>query len=174
MRLDDALRHPTTHAALTDVTPDQHHDRPANTEVSNTSLAIAPLPGGPGVWDIAVPVDARVVMFSLRSNRTITPEGGGKAGVLGIATRSQSEASTASLGGHSIFTEASYNAIFTKVAGAMVLSHKVFSSTGIDVALTDAYLVLTAPDTRVLRTTWTNYGAAVATLNCWGEVQVIG
>jgi hypothetical protein len=174
MRLTKHTEHPNEHAALTDVGVDQHHDRPSNIEVSNTSLTVDPLPGGPGVWDIPVPLDARVVKFSLRSNHACS-EGGGMAGVHGVATRSQLEATTFSLGGHATITTTAYNASYSKKASAANLSHKVFSAAATEsLALTEAYLTLTGPMTRVLRLVWTNYGVVVDTLNCWGEIQVIG
>lgn len=173
MRLRDPLRHAAEHDALTNVGADQHHDQPENIEVSNTTQTIDPLPGGPGVWDISVPLDARVAKFSFRSNHTVA-EGGAKAGVHGIATRSSLETTTFSLGGHGTMTTTAYNACYSKKAAAMNLSHKVFSSGGDDIVLTDAYLYLVSASVRVLRTTWTNYGGSVYTLNCWGEVQIIG
>ena len=159
MRLEDLLAHPTVHAALTNVTSDQHHIRPSSIEIANTTLSVSPLPGGPGVWDIAMPFDAQVVSFSLRSNKTVEMAGA-KAGVTGIATRSPIEATTASLGGHGSLGSTSYNAIYSKVGSALNLSHKVFSAAGDYIALTNAYLTLTGPSTRVLRTEWTNYA-------CW-------
>jgi hypothetical protein len=174
MRLRGHREHPGEHAALTGVGVDQHHGRPSNAEVSNTTLTVDPLPGGPGVWDIPVPLDARVVKFSLRSGHTCS-EGGGKAGVHGVATRSQLEATTFSLGGHGTIATSAYNACYSKRASAMNLSHKVFSAADTEsLALTEAYLTLTGPTTRVLRLVWTNYGTTVDTLNCWGEVQVVG
>lgn len=173
MRLHDPLIHPTEHAALTNVGVDDHHDRPENIEVSNTTLVVPPLPGDPGEWDISVPLDAQVVKFSFRSNRTIA-EGSAKAGVHGVATRSSLEATTFSLGGPTSAAITAYNACYSKKAAALNLSHKIFSAAGDYIALTDAYLTLVDASTRVLRTRWTNYGASNYTLNCWGEVQVIG
>jgi hypothetical protein len=173
MRLQSSVKHPTDHDGLTNVSEDQHHDRPENIEVSNTSLSVYPLPGGPNDWDINVPLNARVVKFSFRSIRT-SGEGGGKSGVTGIATRSSLEATVFSLGGHGSVALTSYNACYSKKASALNLSHKVFSSAGDDIVLTEAYLTLISGSQRVLRTTWTNYGASIKTLNCWGEVQVIG
>lgn len=173
MRLFDPLNHPLEHSVLTNVLEDQHHDRPENIEVANTTLQVYPLPSGPYVWDIAVPLNARVAKFSFRSNRSIA-EGGGKAGVHGIATRSILETTTFSLGGNTSLTITAYNACYSKKASAMNLSHKVFSSGGNYICLTDAYLTLISGTERVLRTTWTNYGAAIYTLNCWGEVQIVG
>lgn len=173
MRLKDSVHHPLDHAGLTNVTADQHHDQPENIEASNTSLQVYPLPGGPDEWDISVPYEANVVLFSLRSNHTCG-EGSSKSGVIGIATRSQFEASTVSLGGHGTISSGAYNASYSKKASALNLSHKIFSSAGDDIALTDAYLYATGPSTRVLRLVFTNYGASLLTLNCWAEIQVIG
>jgi hypothetical protein len=173
MRLYDPLGHPIDHDALTNVGPDDHHDRPENIEIANTTLSVPPLPGDPKAWDISVPFDAQVVKFSLRSNRTIA-EGSAKAGVHGIATRSSLEATTFSLGGETSAAISAYNAAYSKKAAALNLSHKIFSSSGSNIALTDAYLTLIDASTRVLRLVWTNYGASSYTLNCWGEVQVIG
>jgi hypothetical protein len=172
MRLQDYLRHPIAHGSLVGVLPNQHHERPENIEVANTTLSVFPLPGGPSVWDIPVPYEAQVVIFSFRSNHTCS-EGAGKAGVTGVATRSQFDASTVSTGGHGTISTSAYNAVYSKRAAAMNLSHKVFSSVGSYISLTEIYLYETAPLTRVLRTEWTNYGAALYTLNCWGEVAVL-
>lgn len=173
MRLDDNLQHALDHAALINVTPDQHHDQPENIEVSNTSLIVAPLPGGPGEWDISVPLEASVAKFTLVSNRVIA-EGSGKAGVHGIATRSSLEATTFSLGGDTSTTITAYNACYSKKAAALNLSHKIFSSVGDAIVLRDIYLTLIDASTRVLRTSWINYAASNKTLNCWAEVQIIG
>jgi len=165
--------HPLLHADLENIGVDQHHDQPENIEVSNTTLSVAPLPGDPGEWDITVPFEANVVMFSLRGIKTVA-EGGAKSGVIGIATRSQLEASTVSVGGHGSITSGAYNAHYSKKAAAQNLSHKVFDSAGNYISLTNAYLYATGASTRVLRLVWTNYGASYKTLNCWGEVQVLG
>lgn len=172
MRVESSLFHALDHSVYSNVLPSDHHLAPSNVEISNTSLSVDPLPGGPGVWNISVPYDAVAALFQLRSNRTV--ELGAKAGVVGIATRSQLEASTMSVGGDVSITITAYAAIYSKVASAMNLSHKVFSSAGDDIALTDAYLVTTGPSTRVLRLVWTNYGASTKTLNCWGEVGILG
>jgi hypothetical protein len=109
----------------------------------------------------------------LRSNHN-TDLSGAKAGVTGIATRSQFEAATCSLGGHGTLASTSYNAMYSKKASAMYLSHKVFSSTGDGIALTEAYLYETVSGTtRVLRTIWTNISASNKTLNCYGELAVL-
>jgi len=173
MRLIDWLEHPTAHAVLSNVGVDDHHIRPSSVEVSNTTLSVVPVPWGPGQWDIAVPLDAECAIFSFRSIHT-TETAGAKAGVYGIANRSSIEASTASLGGHGTLGSTSYNAIYSKAAAALNLSHKVFDSTGGYIALVNAYLTLTGPSTRVLRTEWSNYSASYKTLNAWGEVGVLG
>jgi hypothetical protein len=173
MKLNDFLKHPLSHDGVSNVSEDQHHEQPENIEVSNTTLSVSPLPGGPGQWDITVPYEANVVMFSFRGIKTVA-EGGGKSGIIGIATRSSLEASTVSLGGHGTISSGAYNASYSKKAAALYLSHKCFDSTGGNLALTDASLVATSGSTRVLRTTWTNFAASYKTLNVWGEVQVIG
>lgn len=173
MRLPDPLESPTLHAALTAIGAEDHHLRPDVVEAVNTSLSVAPLPFGPGQWDIAVPLDALVVLFSIRSAH-LTEQAGGMAGVTGIATRSSLEASTASLGGHGVLASGAYNAIYAKASAALNLSHKVFSSAGADISLSDAYLTLTGPTTRVLRLLWTNYSAGYRTLNAWAEIGVLG
>ena len=173
MRLTDHLEHPLLHAALTDIGVDDHHIRPSNIETSNTSLVVPPLPAGPGVWDIAVPLDALAVVFSMRSI-IVTAEGGAKGGLNGVATRSSTEATTISMSAGWTVPWSPYIAVYSKPAGAMNLSHKMFSSLGDDISLTDAYLTLLNPTTRVLRTQWTNYSAGNRTLNCWVEIQVFG
>ena len=172
MRTEDWLEHPTAHAALSAIGVDQHHIRPSAIEDSETSLSISPPPGDPGEWDIAVPTDAECAIFSLRSIHT-TEQAGGKAGVYGIANRSPIEASTVSLGGHGTLSSSAYNAIYSKAAAAQNLSHKVFDSTGGSIALTNAYLTLTGPSTRVLRTVWTNFSFAYKTLNAWIQIGIL-
>ena len=171
MKLPDFLRHPLNHANLTNILTDQHHLEPQNIEVSNTTQSIEPLPGGPGQWDIPVPFDTNVLTFSFRSNHTVGL-GGAKGGVTGIANRSSLDAATVSHAGSIAVT--SYNAIYAKKAAAQNLSHKIFSAAGDHISLSDAYLTLTGPSTRVFRTVWTNYGASYYTLNVWGEVHIIG
>jgi len=172
VRPEDLLRHPTIHAAISNVTADQHHVAPSNSEVSNTTLSVAPLPFGPGQWDLPVPLSTVAAIFSFRSNRTIELASG-KSGVVGVATRSSLEAATAGLGGHGLITTTAYAHTYAKAAAALYLSAKIFDSTGADIALTDAYLTLTGPSTRVLRTTWTNFAAGYRTLNVWGEILLL-
>jgi len=174
MRLNQPLRHLLSHSAYTNIGVDDHHDRPINIQVSNTVQVIQPLPGGPGVWDISVTLEASVVMFSFRSAHDCEPGAGGKAGVVGIATRNQLDAAAITLGGHGLPATTAYHAAYAKRAAALNLSDKIFSVGGDDIVLTDAYLTLTGPTTRVLRTTWTNYSAGNRTLDVRGQVQVIG
>lgn len=173
MRPQDQLQHPLIHAALSNVLPEQHHMKPDRVVVSNTTLAVPPLPGGPSSWDIAVDFDAVAVIFNLRSVRTVA-EGAGKAGVIGIATRSILEASCASLGGYTSIPISAQNSWYTKPGGSLLLSHKVFDNAGEYIALTDAHLTLTGPTTRVLRLWWTNYAASYKTLDARGLVGVLG
>lgn len=172
MRLEDTLRHPTLHSALSNVTADQHHLTPGNIQTSNTTLSVAPLPFGPGQWDVSIPYDAQAIVFSLRSNRTIELANA-KSGVTGIATRSSLEAATAGLGGHGLIVTTAYAHTYAKAGGALYLSAKIFDSTGSDIALTDAYLTATGPSARVFRTTWTNFAAGYRTLNVWAELLVL-
>lgn len=173
MRLEDELRHAIDHSVYANIGIDDHHIKPSNIEIANTTLTVYPLPAGPYDLDISVPEDTKAVLFQLRSNRTIELANA-KAGVVGIATRSSLQATTASMGGDVSITTTAYAAIYSKVASALNLSHKIFSSAGDDIALTDAYLTLTGPSTRVLRLSWTNYGASIKTLNCWGEAGILG
>lgn len=172
MRLRDFIEHPLVHSAFAGIGVDQHHLRPANQQVSNTTLSIDPLPGGPGVWDITVPFDAQVVVFSLRSAHNCA-EAGGMSGLIGIADRNSLHTTCADFGEHGTFGTTSYNAIYSKLSGAMNLSDKYFSSASDAIVLTDAYLIATGPVTRVLRTVWTNYGALVRTLAVWGQIGVL-
>lgn len=173
MRTQDLLRHALVHSAYSGVGVDDHHVQPTNVEVSNTTLVVPPLPGGPGQWDIPVAFDAQAVMFTFRSNRTVELASA-KAGVIGVATRSSLDASTFSAGGDVSIGTTAYAAIYTKVGAALYLSHKIFDSAGADIALSDVYLAATGPSTRVLRTLWTNFSAGNRTLNVWGEVGVLG
>jgi hypothetical protein len=168
MRPEGILEHPTIHSALTNVLADQHHKTPSGLSVVNTTLSVSPLPGGPGQWDISIPEETIAIRFAFRSVHTTEP--GGTAGLVGIATRSQLEAATASLGGHGTPSTAAYAATYAKAAAALYLSHKIWSNAGLDIALTDAYLTLTGPSTRVFRTTWTNFAAGFRTLSVRGEL----
>jgi len=178
MRLVDPLEHALDHAGYAaSLTVDQHHIKPSNIQVVNTTLVISPLPGGPGQWDIALPFEALAVMFSFRSEH-IVAEGGGMAGVTGVARRDSAyntRTTVASLGGHAqTVGYGSYNCIYSKAASSLHLSHKVFSSGGADIALTDAWIETTGPTTRVLRTWWTNFSAGNKTLWVSGQVAVLG
>lgn len=168
--------HAIAHDAYSNVGVDDHHIQPTNVEVSNTTLVVAPLPGGPGQWDIPVDFNAQAVMFTFRSNRTVELASA-KAGVIGIANRNSLHTATFSAGGDvtvGAIGQTAYGAIYAKAGATLYLSHKIFSSGGSDIALTDCYLVATGPSTRVLRTTWTNFSAGNRTLNCWGQVGVLG
>jgi hypothetical protein len=171
MKLNDFLRHPLQHSALENIQVAQHHLNPQNIEVSNTTQSIEPVPGGPGIWDISVPLDTNLLMFNFRSSLNIM-QGGAQAGVTGIATRLSTEASTFSHSG--TFAANSYNALYSKKAAAQNLSHKIFSSSGDNISLTEAHLVLINSTTRAFRTVWTNYGNDYYTLNVWGQVAIIG
>jgi len=169
----DPLDHPLAHAALTNVTIDQHHIRPSNISVVNTTQSIAPLPGGPDDWDIAIPFDTQVVRLSLRSAWQ-TDDVGGMGGVHVIAGRTAYlQASSFSQGGPSNWRSGGYFGVFAKPASSLDLSHRIFDSSG-KIALTDVYIAQTGPSTRVLRTSWTNYGASYLTLSAYGEVHIMG
>lgn len=173
MRLPDCIEHPLAHSAYA-ILADQHHIKPTSVQIANTTLSVSPLPGGPGVWDIALPFDAQAVIFSLRSNRTIA-EASGKSGLVGVASRLITKTSCASIGGHAdLAGYGAYSCVYSKAGGSVQLSHKIFASDGTDIALTDAWINLTGPTTRVLRTYWTNYGASYKTLDVSGQVAVLG
>lgn len=174
MKLSDLLSHPMSHEPFINVGIDDHHDQPEIIEAVNTSLSVSPLPGGPGVWDIPVPLNAQVVAFSFKAAKATGPGGNGNAGVAGVATRSSIEASALSFADWSQHPIWQLPAFYSKPAASLNLSHKVFTASGEFISLTDIYLTLTGPSTRVLRTEWTNYGFAYYTLNAWGEIAVIG
>lgn len=173
MRLKDQLMHSLIHANYINVGIDDHHDQPENIEVINTTLSVPPLPAGPGVWDIAMPFNASVVLFAFRSPR-IVETSQARAGVTGIATRNMLEAAAASIGGWTSITTASKVAFYSKPGGALNLSHKIFTGSGNYISLSDIWLAQTGPSTRVLRTQWTNYGFFYYTLDVRGEIQVLG
>ncbi len=165
--------HPGGHAGLVNVNANDHHEQPTFVEFSDTTTVIAPMPFGPGTIDIILPWAADVVLFDLRSVRTVG-EGSLKAGVTGITGRSQYfDATCASIGGRGTTAATAYGAIYSKAASALNLSHKVFSSSGADVSLTDAWITTSGPNT-VLRLEFTNYSAGNRTLNVWGTVEVLG
>jgi hypothetical protein len=172
MRPNDLLDQAILHSALTNVLPAQHHLAPYNIETSNTSLSVDPLPGGLGIWDISVDIAAQAVVASMRSVHS-TEMAGAMAGLVGVFNRSSIEAAVSSLGGQGTLITTAYGAIYTKASGSLYLSHKIFDSSGDNIALTDAYLTLTSPSTRVLRTTWTNFSAGTVTLNVWASFLVL-
>lgn len=141
-------------------------------QVSNTALSVSPLPGGPGIWDISVDESVVALIFHLRSNLNIELAAG-KSSVQGVANRSSLDAATVGIGGHALLTSTAYGQVYCKSGGALYLSSKIFSDTGDMIALTDAYLTLTGPSTRVFRTTWTNFDAIYRTLNVWGELTLL-
>lgn len=172
MRLRDPLIHPLAHAALTDVTVDQHHKRPVSISDSNTVLTCRPLPGGPAIWDIPVDYDAAVAIVSLRSLWR-TGMGGANAGVQLVCGRNAFfEATACSMSGPTLWTNAAYGAFYSKGGGSLTLSHKMFTTAGMFVALSEIQLQSTGPSTRVLRLEFTNYGSSDYTLSCWLEAQI--
>lgn len=174
MRLFDSLHHPIDHRMYEEQTASDHHIAPQRFAVSNTTLVVDPLPGGPGVWDISIAYDASMVMFRFRGPHR-TEQGLSRAGVVGLATRNQLGASSMSVGGWKQIPIASDYAVYTKPAGAINLSHKVFTASAEAICLTDAWIYETVPGTtRVFRTYWTNYGVAQYTLNAYGEIAIVG
>ena len=172
-RTSNPLKHPTQHAALTNVTSEQHHMLPENIPVSNTTQSIPPLPGGPGQWDIPIPFETTMAKLALRSPWQ-TDDKGGKGGVHALVSDvAYLEATSFSQGGPSSWQSGGYFGVFAKPAASLDLSQRIFDSTG-KIALTDAYITTTGPSTKVLRTTWTNYGASYLTLSAIGEVHVEG
>lgn len=173
MRVQDPLFHPLDHAGVTNVTPDQHHDAPENVEFSNTSLSCPPLPGGPTNLDVVIPDNANVAKFWLHSVKTVA-QGGARAGCFGVCSSNSLRTSTYNTGGHvpSIIF-GNYSQVYSKVASALNLSDKVFSSAGDYIALANAFITTSGPN-RVLRFEWTNYGFSTLTLNVWGEIAIIG
>jgi hypothetical protein len=172
MRLQSLLEITIDHEDYINVGDDDHHDAPEHLETSNTSLSVPGLLVGPVNWDISVPDWVTVAAITLRSNNT-TGLGGGKGGALVIATSNQFAATGMTLGGHGSIGTTSYNMIYSKAASAINLTDKMFSSAGLDVALSQAYLTGGA-GSRVLRLEWTNYNLGAQTLNVYVEVSLIG
>ena len=174
MRLEGLSEMARVHAALINVGVGDHHDQPSHIVVSNNSLSVSPLPGGPGVWDIAVPYNARAVKFSFRGPHVVVTSDV-RAGCHGVASRNQLETSTVSMGGWTTMSATNKVAFYSKKAATMNLSHKVFTVAGQHISLTDAWLYETVPGvTRVFRTQWTNYGYSYYTLDVLGNVAVVG
>jgi hypothetical protein len=169
----DPLLHVLKHVAATNVLPDQHHLRPLNISIANTTQAITPLPGGPTDVDFSVPFDAKVARLILRSSWQ-TNDVGGKAGGHWIVTRTAYlDAAGMCIGGPSAWQSGGYFGAFSKPATSIDLSPRVFDSGG-NVALRDAYLAQTGASTRVLRTSWVNYGASYYTIYAVGEIHILG
>jgi hypothetical protein len=119
-----------------------------------------------------MPYDAQAVMFSLQGGTPIA-EGNARPGVIGVASRDSDGASTVSVGGPTSTAITAYCAAYSRPGGAANLSHKIFTTSGWYVSLTNAYLVAIGPSTRVLRLEFTNYGGSNYTLWCKGEIQVM-
>jgi len=160
-----------SHDGAANVGVDDHHIRPSNIEDSNTTLSVAPLPGGPGTWDIAIPFDAVAVKATLRGPITTQPGGPGKVGVILICSRDFLEGSTVAFG--SPTGSSNYGALYSQAGGALYLSDKFFSNTYGEIALSNARIVQTGPSTRVLRLEFTNFAAGYRTLQCWAEIGVV-
>jgi len=171
MRPENFLEHALLHSVYDNIGIDDHHDAPENIEIANTTLSVPSLFVGPVNWDISIPEDAIVVAVTLRSNHTVQ-NGGAKAGVLVIATDEQFAATGMTLGGHGTITSTAYNMVYSKASSDANLSDKIFSNIGTDVSLSQAYILNSSG--RKLRLEFTNYYASARTLNCWGEVAVIG
>lgn len=170
----DPLLHVLKHAAATNVLPDQHHLRPSSISIANTTQSIEPLPGGPGVWDVAVPFDAKVARLTLRADWQTNDEGGEGGGHWIVTRTAYLEATGLNQSGPATWQSGSYFGFFAHPAASLDLSHKIYTPSGPYIALTDAYLAQTGASTRVLRMTFTNYGAAYYTLHAVGEVQILG
>ena len=168
------MLHVSKHAAATNVSEDQHHLRPSNISISNTTQSIEPAPGGPGIWDVSVPFDANVAVLTLRANWPTNDQGGHGGGTWRVTRTAYLEASGFSHWGPSSWQNGGYFGFFCKPANSIDLSHKVFTASGAYVALRDAYLAQTGPSTRVLRMSWFNYGSSYYTLYAVGEVEILG
>lgn len=157
------------HTDATNVGVDDHHLRPRNVEVSNTTQSIPPLPGGPGRWDIPLPSATRTAKFLLRGPITTQPGGPAKVGVWGNCSEQFLETSTVSFGYQ--IGSSNYGAVYSQAAGALYLSHKMFSTVKGEIALSSARIV-TVGVTKYLRLEFTNFAAGFRTLMCWAEIQV--
>jgi hypothetical protein len=168
------LRHIFKHSAATNVQPDQHHLCPSTIPIQNTTQSVSPLPGGPGIWDVAVPLNTKYVSLELVSGLQ-SNDAGGKRGGRWIATRTAwLEATGMSFGGPTNWRSGSYVGAFTKITGGTDVSHRIWTTSGSYIALSDVYLPLTSPTTRVLRMVFTNYGSSNYILTVYGEIEVLG
>lgn len=172
MRLDAMLEMAIEHDVYINIGDDDHHEAPQHLEAINTSLSVPSFFVGPVNWDISVPDWVTVCAVTLRSNRTVQ-NGLAKAGALVIASATQFAATGMTLAGAGSITSTAYNMVYSKAASAINLTDKIFSSTGNDIALSQAYLTGGA-GSRVLRLEWTNYNFTAQTLNVWAEVSLIG
>jgi len=172
-RAKDHLVHVLKHSAATGIGIDDHHRRPSNLSIANTSLAIEPLPGGPTQWDVAVPFDTKVAILALRSAWQTSDVGGAGGGCWIVTRTAYLDASGYTHGGPSSWQSGGYFGFNAKPGTSLDLSARIFTSSGQYVALTDAYLAQTGPSARVLRMSFTNYGSSYYTLHAVGEVQLL-
>lgn len=170
----DPLLHAFKHSVATNITIDQHHLRPSNISISNTTQAIEPLPGGPGEWDVPVPFDAKVARLTLRADWQTNDQGGEGGGHWVVTRTAYLDATGFDYAGPVGWQSGAYISCFAKPAASLDLSHRIYTASGPYVALTDAYLAQTGATTRVLRMSFTNYGAAYYTLHAVGEVEILG
>jgi len=174
MLAQSPIRHVFKHSAATNILPEQHHLRPSIIPISNVVQQIEPLPGGPGVWDVAVPFDANIATIDLVSGWQANDVGGQRGGHWTATRTAWLEATGISFGGPTNWRNGSYVGVFSKVANALDISHRIWTTSGQYVALTDAYLYQTGPSTRVCRMVFTNYGGSYYTLTAYGQIGIIG
>lgn len=168
------IRHVFKHAALTNVQSDQHHLPPEGIPIQNTTQSVPPLPGGPGYWQISVPFDTNYAGVSLVSGWQ-SNDVGGKRGGRWLVTRNQwQDATGMSWGGSTAWRNSCYVGMFSRVAGSLEVSHRIWTLSGLYISLTDAVITQTGPSSRVLQLEFTNYGASSYTLTVYGEIMVMG
>jgi len=164
------LQHAIDHDLYSDIGVDDHHDRPSAFHVSNTTLNVPPLPGGPAVWDISVPTNAKVVQFLFQGPKVVAPQSG-KAGAGAIAYDAGYRATGQGIGAWTSMATTNYTSIWSLMVSSFI-GYKVFTASGEYVGLSNAYLLTSGG--RWLRTEWTNIGASNYTLTAKGIVAVLG
>lgn len=172
MRTHGVLEHALDHSVYSNIGGDDHHDAPEGISAVNTSLVVPGIFVGGVNWDISIPDEANVAKVFMRSNKTIQ-NGGAKAGAIILASDTQFAATGFTWGGYTTIGITAINMVYSKAASAANLTDKIFSSTGADIAVTQAFIT-GSPGSRVLRIEFTNYAFSSRLLNAWVEVAIIG
>lgn len=160
-----------SHDALTDVSPDQHHPRPASVQFSDTTTSLPP--GTTFNLDVTLPHAGFKLATVYLEGPAIS--GGGTATKWRECARVHVATATADAIGKSVRNTGSiyknYAVTYAKQVGTTNLTHKIFdtvTATGARyIALQDAQIIGST-----LRLTFKNYHGGSATLSVKGHAVV--